>query len=63
MIFNAIIIMFMIPLALRGVKIQAMGATERLRRNLLLYGIGGLITPFILIKAIDLLVVGPLGVH
>ena len=62
-IFNAIIIMFMIPLALRGVKIQAMGATERLRRNLLLYGLGGLITPFILIKLIDVLIVGPLGVH
>ncbi|HXZ99915.1 MAG TPA: potassium-transporting ATPase subunit KdpB [Candidatus Binatia bacterium] len=62
-IFNAIIIMFMIPLALRGVKIKAMGATARLRQNLLIYGVGGLLTPFVLIKLIDLLVVGPLGVH
>lgn len=60
-IFNAIIIALMIPLALRGVKIQAMGATARLRQNLLIYGLGGLITPFVLIKLIDLAVVGPLG--
>jgi potassium-transporting ATPase ATP-binding subunit len=63
MIFNAIIILFLIPLALRGVKFKAMGATEQLRRNILLFGVGGFITPFILIKLIDLVIVGPLGVH
>jgi K+-transporting ATPase ATPase B chain len=62
-IFNAIIIVIMIPLALRGVRVKAMGATAQLRRNLLLYGVGGLLTPFVLIKLIDLLIVGPLGVH
>jgi K+-transporting ATPase ATPase B chain len=62
-IFNAIIIVFMIPLALRGVRVKAMGATAQLRRNLLIYGVGGLLTPFVLIKLIDLLVGGPLGVH
>jgi len=62
-IFNAIIIVFMIPLALRGVRIKAMGATAQLRRNLLIYGVGGLLTPFVLIKLIDLCIVGPLGVH
>jgi K+-transporting ATPase ATPase B chain len=63
MIFNAIIILFLIPLALRGVKFRAMNATAQLRRNLLLFGVGGFITPFVLIKLIDLLIVGPLGVH
>jgi potassium-transporting ATPase ATP-binding subunit len=62
-IFNAIIIMIMIPLALRGVRVRATNATAQLRRNLWIYGIGGLITPFVLIKLIDLLIVGPLGVH
>jgi potassium-transporting ATPase ATP-binding subunit len=62
-IFNAIIIVIMIPLALRGVRIKAVGATAQLRRNLLLFGIGGLLTPFVLIKLIDLCIVGPLGVH
>jgi potassium-transporting ATPase ATP-binding subunit len=62
-IFNAIIILFLIPLALRGVRVKALGATAQLRRNLLIYGLGGLITPFILIKLIDLLVLAPLGVH
>jgi K+-transporting ATPase ATPase B chain len=62
-IFNAIIIVIMIPLALRGVRVKAMGATAQLRRNLLLYGVGGLLTPVVLIKLIDLLIVGPLGVH
>ncbi len=56
-IFNALIIMFLIPLALRGVKYRAMGAAVLLRRNLLIYGVGGLIVPFIGIKAIDLLLV------
>jgi potassium-transporting ATPase ATP-binding subunit len=63
MIFNAIIILFLIPLALRGVKIRAMGATAQLRRNLLIYGLGGFLTPFVLIKLIDIAIIGPLGVH
>jgi K+-transporting ATPase ATPase B chain len=61
-IFNAII-MIMIPLALRGVRVKAVGATAQLRRNLIIFGVGGLITPFVLIKLINLLIVGPLGVH
>ena len=56
-IFNALIIMFLIPLALKGVKYRAVGAAVLLRRNLLIYGVGGLIVPFIGIKAIDLLLV------
>jgi K+-transporting ATPase ATPase B chain len=55
-IFNALIIVALIPLALRGVKFRAMGAAAVLRRNLLLYGVGGLIAPFIGIKLIDLIV-------
>jgi len=55
LIFNALIIVFLIPLALRGVRYRAIGATALLRRNLLLYGVGGIILPFIGIKAIDLL--------
>ena len=54
-IFNAIIIVFLIPLALKGVKYRAVGAAVLLRRNVVIYGIGGLIVPFIGIKAIDLL--------
>ena len=56
-IFNALIIVFLIPLALKGVKYRAIGAAALLRRNLLIYGLGGLIVPFIGIKAIDLLLV------
>jgi len=55
LIFNALIIVFLIPLALRGVRYRAIGATALLRRNLLLYGVGGIILPFIGIKLIDLL--------
>jgi K+-transporting ATPase ATPase B chain len=55
-IFNALIIMFLIPLALKGVKYQPLGAAVLLRRNLLVYGLGGLIAPFIGIKLIDLLI-------
>lgn len=55
-IFNALIIIVLIPLALRGVGYQAMGATAVLRRNLLVYGLGGLIAPFIGIKIIDVLI-------
>lgn len=54
-IFNALIIPLLIPLALRGVKYRPIGASALLRRNLLIYGIGGVIAPFIGIKAIDLL--------
>jgi K+-transporting ATPase ATPase B chain len=53
LIFNALIIVFLIPLALRGVRYRAIGATALLRRNLLVYGIGGIILPFIGIKLID----------
>jgi K+-transporting ATPase ATPase B chain len=55
-IFNALIIVALIPLALRGVKYRAQGASAVLRRNLIVYGFGGLVVPFIGIKAIDLFV-------
>jgi K+-transporting ATPase ATPase B chain len=55
-IFNALIIIALIPLALRGVSYRAMSAAALLQRNLLIYGLGGLIVPFIGIKAIDLLI-------
>ena len=55
-IFNALIIPALVPLALRGVKYRAIGATALLRRNLLIYGLGGMILPFIGIKLIDLLI-------
>jgi K+-transporting ATPase ATPase B chain len=55
-IFNALIIIALIPLALRGVKYKPMGAEAMLRRNLLLYGVGGVIVPFIGIKLIDLII-------
>jgi K+-transporting ATPase ATPase B chain len=61
-IFNAIIIVALIPIALRGVKFRPMGAAAVLRRNLLIYGAGGLIAPFVGIKLIDLLIAG-LGVR
>jgi K+-transporting ATPase ATPase B chain len=61
-IFNALIIVMLIPLALRGVKFRAMSAAAVLRRNLLIYGVGGLIAPFVGIKAIDL-ILSALGVH
>lgn len=54
-IFNAIVIVFLIPLALKGVKYRAIGAAALLRRNVLVYGLGGLVVPFIGIKLIDLL--------
>ena len=57
-IFNAIIIIFLIPLALRGVKYRRASAAMLLRSNMLLYGLGGLIVPFVGIKVIDLLLVG-----
>jgi K+-transporting ATPase ATPase B chain len=57
-IFNALIIVALIPLALKGVKYRPLGAEAILQRNLLVYGLGGLIVPFIGIKAIDLILVG-----
>jgi len=55
-IFNALIIIALIPLALRGVRFRPVSATSLLRRNLLIYGLGGLAAPFIGIKLIDILV-------
>jgi ATPase, P-type (transporting), HAD superfamily, subfamily IC len=55
-IFNALIIVFLIPLALKGVKYRPLGAAVLLRRNLLIYGLGGVIVPFIGIKLIDTLI-------
>ena len=54
-IFNALIIVALIPLALRGVKYRALPAGLLLRNNLLIYGVGGLIVPFVGIKLLDLL--------
>jgi K+-transporting ATPase ATPase B chain len=56
-IFNAVIIVALIPLALRGIAYKPLGAAAILQRNLLIYGVGGVILPFVGIKAIDLLVV------
>jgi K+-transporting ATPase ATPase B chain len=56
-IFNALIIVALIPLALKGVKYRAVGASALLQRNLLIYGLGGIAAPFIGIKAIDLIIV------
>jgi K+-transporting ATPase ATPase B chain len=61
-IFNALIIVALIPLALRGVKFRPLGAAAVLRRNLLIYGVGGVIAPFVGIKVIDV-VVAAAGVH
>jgi K+-transporting ATPase ATPase B chain len=55
-IFNALIIVALIPLALKGVKYRAIGAGALLRRNLLVYGLGGMIIPFIDIKAVDVVI-------
>jgi potassium-transporting ATPase ATP-binding subunit len=60
-IFNALIIPMLVPLALRGVQYRPVGATALLRRNLLIYGLGGLIAPFIGIKLIDLIVHNLMG--
>jgi K+-transporting ATPase ATPase B chain len=57
-IFNALIIAALIPLALRGVRYRPIGAAALLQRNLFIYGLGGIIAPFAGIKAIDLLVTG-----
>jgi K+-transporting ATPase ATPase B chain len=55
-IFNALVIVALIPLALKGVKYRAIGAGALLRRNLLIYGLGGVIVPFLGIKAIDIVI-------
>jgi len=60
-IFNAIIIPLLIPLSLKGVRYRPIGASALLRRNMLIYGLGGLIAPFIGIKLIDLLIHGVFG--
>ena len=57
-IFNALIIVLLIPLALKGVKYRALGAASLLRRNLLIYGVGGIAVPFAGIKLIDLILTG-----
>ena len=56
-IFNALIIVALIPLALRGVKYRPLGAAAVLRRSLLIYGVGGIIAPFVGIKLIDMIIV------
>ncbi|ADB49157.1 potassium-transporting ATPase subunit KdpB [Conexibacter woesei] len=60
-IFNALVIPMLVPLALRGVRFRPLGATQLLRRNLMIYGLGGLIAPFIGIKLVDLVVHNLLG--
>jgi len=55
-IFNALIIIALVPLALRGIKYRPMSAAALLRRNLLIYGLGGILIPFIGIKLIDVLI-------
>ncbi len=60
-IFNALIIPLLIPLSLKGVRYRPIGASALLRRNLWIYGLGGIITPFIGIKLIDLIVHNLLG--
>ena len=60
-IFNALVIPLLIPVALRGVSYRPIGASALLRRNLWIYGLGGLIAPFIGIKLIDLIVSGVFG--
>jgi K+-transporting ATPase ATPase B chain len=57
-IFNAIIILLLIPLSLKGVRYRPIGAAALLRRSMLIYGVGGVIAPFIGIKLIDLILVG-----
>jgi potassium-transporting ATPase ATP-binding subunit len=60
-VFNALVIPLLVPIALRGVRYRPLGATALLRRNLLIYGVGGLIAPFVGIKLIDLVVHNLLG--
>jgi K+-transporting ATPase ATPase B chain len=60
-IFNALVIPLLIPVALKGVSYRPIGASALLRRNLWIYGLGGIIAPFIGIKLIDLIVSGVFG--
>jgi potassium-transporting ATPase ATP-binding subunit len=60
-IFNALVIPLLIPLSLRGVRYRPIGASALLRRNLLIYGLGGMVAPFIGIKLIDVIVHNLLG--
>ena len=60
-VFNALIIPLLVPLALRGVKYKAIGAAALLRRNVIIYGLGGLLAPFSGIKLVDLVVHNLLG--
>jgi len=62
LIFNALIIPALIPLALRGVRFKPAGATVLLRRNMLMYGVGGIVLPFVAIKLIDMALVATIGV-
>jgi K+-transporting ATPase ATPase B chain len=55
-IFNALIIIALVPLALKGVKYRAIGASKLLQRNLLIYGLGGVVAPFIGIKIVDVII-------
>jgi K+-transporting ATPase ATPase B chain len=57
-IFNAVVIIALIPLALRGISDKPLGAAAILRRNLLIYGVGGVIVPFVGIKMIDVVIAG-----
>jgi K+-transporting ATPase ATPase B chain len=61
-IFNALIIVALVPLALRGVGFKPVSASAMLRRNLLIYGLGGIVAPFIGIKVIDV-IISAIGVH
>jgi K+-transporting ATPase ATPase B chain len=61
-VFNALVIPLLVPLALRGVRYRPVGASVLLRRNMLIYGLGGLIAPFVGIKLLDLLIHNVLGV-
>ncbi len=60
-VFNALVIPLLVPLALRGVRYRPIGATALLRRNMLIYGLGGLIVPFVGIKLVDLVIHNVLG--
>jgi K+-transporting ATPase ATPase B chain len=55
-IFNALIIIALVPLALKGVRYRPIGATRLLQRNLLIYGLGGVVAPFVGIKIIDVII-------
>lgn len=60
LIFNALIIPCLIPLAMKGVKYRPLSSGRMLARNMLIYGLGGIVTPFVGIKLLDMLLVAPL---